>query len=156
MYPDVKNVDVNDLIPGCSNFRWREALYLPSWKIYCYPTELEAQKIISFTSRVVQPLRNRIGKPFNIHCWLRPEIYNAFIKGSKESWHKTGGAIDFNVVTMSCDEVRDFLRPRLAEYGIRMEESGDERDDAWVHVDDKPVKAGEPMIFKIPLAKDKL
>jgi Peptidase M15 len=136
MYPLVRSVDVNDFIPGSTFFRWCQALWLPKWGIYCYPTQEQAIEIIG-TARVMDVIRNRVKKTVEVHSWLRPENYNTWpspygVSGAKLSAHRLGMAVDFSVNTIPCDEVREMLKPELERLKIRME---DFPKSAWVHID---------------------
>ena len=77
-----------------------------------------------------------MGKPMSVTSCLRPELYNAFVKGSERSYHMQGRAIDFEIRDVPADEIRELLKPKLDEFGLRME---DLPGSSWVHLDD-----GEP------------
>lgn len=130
------NINLDDFIPGCINFRWREALWLPTWAIYCFPTPEQQKNIIKVAS-VMDAIRNRFGKPIQVTSWLRPSRYNEWkfphgVGGAKASSHVEGKAVDFKVMTISCDEVRQELIPLLEHLNIRME---DLPGSNWVHID---------------------
>lgn len=142
---------LDDLIDGATSFRWREALWCPTWKVYVFPTPAQKANII----RVAQPLqaiRNRFGKPMTVSSWLRPELYNEWkfphgVGGSKASQHVLGAAVDFKIITITCDEVRNDLQKQLEHLNIRMERSdGQDR----VHIDIKKVFPGENRYFYPP------
>lgn len=103
----------------------------------------------------------------NVHAWIRPgaanipgskwngKDYNRYIyetqvwkglsaeeiakKHVPDSPHKTGHAIDFNVIgfegAIGCAKVRAALLPHLEELGLRMEDL----DGGWVHLDNLPI-----------------
>lgn len=136
MYPAAKTCDINSFIPGSQTFKWHEALWLPKWGIYAYPTEDQAQNIIRSCEKL-QVIRNRLGKPLEVTSWLRPENYNAWgnpygVAGAKFSSHTTGMAVDFKALTMTPDDVRALLLPELERLKIRMENLA---GSSWIHID---------------------
>jgi hypothetical protein len=146
-------MDLDDFIPGSTFFRWREALWLPTWKIYVYPSP-EIQKNIIYTAKnVADVIRGRFGKPMQILSWYRPELYNEWgmvngtkygISGAPGSQHVLGKAIDFKIYTISNDEVRAYLEPNLERLKIRMERpDGQDR----IHVDWANVMPGGSRYF---------
>lgn len=91
-------VKLDDYITPKKFFKWKEALYLPSWKVYHSPSQQEVQNIID-TCNKLDKFREHIGKPFNINCWIRPtsvndetgkysgKDYNKLVKGAPISAH---------------------------------------------------------------------
>lgn len=120
-------------IPGCTNFKWGEALYLPQWEIHAYPPDEIIDNILAFAPKA-QKVRNFLDEPMVATSWWRPKLYNKEIKGSKKSWHMTGGALDFRGTKSTPDEIREKLEPKLEEFGLRMEKLP---GASWVHIDDK-------------------
>ena len=120
-------------IPGVKSFTWYEALYHPQWNVCVIPSiEIEAN-ILHFAPKA-QRVRDFLGMPMLVTSWLRAPKYNRLIGGAEESWHMTGGAMDFRCPLVSADELRDTLYPKLEEFGLRME---DLPGSNWVHIDDK-------------------
>lgn len=124
-------VNITKKIDGCKYFKWKEALFLPSWQIHVLPTAAQKSNIIEFAKKA-DMVREYIGLPMIITSWLRPKIYNAMIGGSKKSQHMKGMAIDFKCPGVSADDLRDLLEPKLEEFGIRMEKLP---GASWVHID---------------------
>ena len=116
-----------------TNFSWSEALFLPRWEVYAYPTRKQVGNIIIMAEKL-ELIRTIVGRPMHVTSWLRPKKYNRTIGGASRSWHMTGGAVDFFVKGMSADQVRKKLRPYLEDLEIRME---DLPGSSWVHVDNK-------------------
>lgn len=138
-------IDLDALIGTSKYFRWKEALWLPTWKIFCYPTPEIHKNIIYTAVNVADPIRDIFKKPMQIHSWYRPELYNDWdpphgVRGAQQSQHKFGKAIDFSIYTISIDEIHSVLEPRLEKLNIRMERpDGKNR----VHIDWKKVLPGE-------------
>jgi hypothetical protein len=136
------------LIEGTTSFRWREALWCPTWKVYVLPTPGQKANIIK-VAQPLQAIRDRYGKPMTITSWLRPELYNEWkyphgVSGAKASQHVLGAAVDFKILTMSCEEIRLDLAHQLEHLNIRMERAdGQDR----VHIDIKRVLQGDNRYF---------
>lgn len=133
-----------------THFTVHEATYLPGWRIHHVPTSTEAAEIIE-TAQKMEEVRAILGKPMIVTSWIRPAItqaagqpnspfngrsYNSSVIGAaRDSPHIYGKAVDFVVPGMTCDAVRDFLRYRLEELNICME---DMKGYGWVHLDRYP------------------
>lgn len=132
-------MNLDDKITGCEFFKWREALWLPQWNRAANEEDGLNDEIlenIKVTAAWMDEIRKHFGKPIKIHCWLRPEKYNALVGGGKTSQHLLGKAVDFHVVGMSCDDVRKALidAGMLDSMKLRME---DLPGSNWVHLDDR-------------------
>lgn len=132
----------SDKIPDCKHFTWHDSCYLPSWQIHHIPSDVEQQNIIA-TALIMEKIREYLGLPINIHVWMRPILnnptskyngqdYNKLVGGAINSEHKVGNAVDFDVSTLTCDNVRAKLLSKLIEFNIRME---NKFLSNWVHVD---------------------
>ena len=140
------------------HFTVHEATYLPSWRIYHTPSEEEKKEIVKL-AKIMDVLRERIGKACNVHVWIRPkkvnakdsdrdgQDYNVFIGStSKKSAHIFGKGIDFHFSGFAgpegCAEIREKIMPWLEELDIRMEDI----QGGWIHIDTHPV--GYKRFFK--------
>lgn len=128
------------------HFTVKEACWLPSWKVLHIPTEDEKSNIIKQAAKM-DLIRDFLGVPINVHCWIRPILnnpmsehngqdYNALVRGAKNSAHKIGLATDYDAQGLNCDDVREKLEPKLIEWQIRMERMP---GGNWVHNDCVPV-----------------
>jgi zinc D-Ala-D-Ala carboxypeptidase len=145
----VPGIDWNDPTSKISkHFTVREALWLPSWQVLHKPSEDEKTNILKQALKM-DLIREFLGVPVNIHCWIRPVLnnpesihhgqdYNALVKGAKNSAHKIGLATDYDAQGLNCDDVRAKLVPKLDEWEIRMEKMP---GGNWVHNDCAPVIA---------------
>jgi hypothetical protein len=133
-------IDLNELIPGATHFYWKEMLWLPTWKIHCFPTKTQHKNIINIVS-TLEKIRDIFKKPIIITSGLRPELYNDIIGGAYFSKHREGKACDFYILDYEggagCNHVRGVLYPKLSELKIRMEKKIWAN---WVHID-----SGEPI-----------
>jgi uncharacterized protein YcbK (DUF882 family) len=124
-------------------FKWRELLYLPSWSCYHVPSEEEIVNLKQLAEKMDE-IREYLEKPIHVNCALRPQAanipgnrmdgkdYNRLIGGAPNSAHVKGLAMDFTVSSITCDDVRHLLEPKLAEFNIRMEMKPGSN---WVHLD---------------------
>ncbi|EFX62689.1 hypothetical protein DAPPUDRAFT_336587 [Daphnia pulex] len=132
-------------------FSVHEATYLPSWQLHHIPSNLEKQNIVDLAKKM-DAIRIMLNRPVTISCWIRPgsvnapgteyhgKDYNLFIKGTKNSAHKEGKAVDFYSTGISCDEIRTMLLPVLETMGLRCEQLP--VGSPWVHVDSRPAING--------------
>jgi hypothetical protein len=123
-------------------FTVKEALWLPSWQVLHIPSEDEKVSILKHAQNM-DKIREFLGVSLNVHCWIRPVLnnpasdkhgqdYNVFVKGAKNSCHKTGLATDYDATGLVCDDVRTKLESKLEEFDIRMEKMP---GGNWVHND---------------------
>lgn len=138
-------------------FTVREALLLPSWGVLHVPSEEEKANILKMAA-IMDIVRDRLGKPIKVHCWIRPTSANCpgsphdggnynLAAGSKalRSAHIIGKAVDFDIGD-NCDNVRAVLAPMLEELGLRQE---DAPGTNWVHLDCQEPLPGGRRNFKI-------
>lgn len=82
----------DSIIPG-GNFTWEEAI---TYDIRRIPNRQQADTIIALAKRL-QPYRNRVGIPFEVTSWFRPEPFNRQAGGATRSQHLGGGAVDIKI-----------------------------------------------------------
>gem|GEM_PF-496456 len=92
------------IIPGGS-FTWgeatREATRIPE-------TQAIVNNIIGL-ARALQPVRERLNRPFQINSWYRPPAVNAAVGGASQSQHLFGRAVDIQVQGLSGRQVANAL-----------------------------------------------
>jgi hypothetical protein len=127
------------------HFTWGECLYLASWNCFHIPTQQEKANIIK-TCKVMDKIRDELGRPISVHCFIRPAVvncptspnhgknYNAFVGGAKNSAHLLGLAVDWSCGE-NCDLTRAKLLPHLDQFNIRMENLP---KASWLHIDLMP------------------
>lgn len=135
---DINWKDGRDMIS--ENFSVFEALYLPGWKRMATEADgLDDQKKTNLVQlcEKLELIRAFLEKPLNVHSMYRPPQYSVSVGGFANDVHTLGQACDFNPYSMTCAEAKTLLLPKLVEFGIRMENNGD--DKPWVHADIHPV-----------------
>jgi hypothetical protein len=125
------NLKLSDQIGKSKWFKWREALWLPRWKIYGIPNDEQIISNIERTALAMDKIRTMFGKEIMITSWLRPEKYNELIGGAKKSAHISGLGCDFMLKDMESKAVREILRRYLKDVGVRMENL----ETPHVHID---------------------
>jgi hypothetical protein len=151
-------VNLDDYITSSHFFKWREALLLPTWGIYHSPSAQEIENIKA-TCLKLDKFRSLVGKPFNIHCWIRPnktndptgkyqgQDYNALKKGAKKSSHISGLAVDFHAVGLNIDELMKIIQPRLSEYQMAAENNSIKNGRTWCHLQNKILSDGTWRVY---------
>lgn len=81
---------------------------------------------------VLQPLRNKIGKPMIITSGFRNQQVNKLVGGSKTSEHTKGMAVDFVINGMSPKQIINFIRKSGIKYTQLIEEYAN--NTSWVHI----------------------
>jgi hypothetical protein len=101
--------------------------------------------------RVIDNLRKALAKPITINTWksggefslrgFRPKSTKI---GAKNSPHKKGKALDFDVFGMTAQQVRDYIIKNHAKFP---EIKRMEKDVTWVHIDTVPNKNDALYLF---------
>lgn len=137
-------LSLDEKIPGCTHFTWREALWLPQWNRAANEADGlndDVKKNLIQTFQWMEKVRDLFGKPLKVHVAYRPDAYNQLVKGAPSSMHKVGKAVDFDVLGLSCDDAKERLKGKLEDWDLRMEDNG--AGAPWVHLDDRqPGPAG--------------
>lgn len=135
-------IDLDQLIPGQSRWKWEDALLHRQWKCSVFPTNEQYSNIIKM-ARILEWVENRVKQPLTITDFLRVNAYNSLVGGSPNSSHIQGQAVDFVVFGRPSPDIRQLLLPELDRLQIRMEN----KDTPHVHIDCKPVQAGGSRYF---------
>jgi hypothetical protein len=80
------------IIPN-GNFTWGEA----TRNATRIPSTRDIVENIMALASALQPVRNRLGRPFQVNSWYRPPDVNAAVGGAQFSQHLTGRAVDVQV-----------------------------------------------------------
>lgn len=151
-------MDFTQKIPGSKYFTWHEACFLPQWNTHHIPNELEQEAIIEHARRL-DAVRDFLGKPIKINCWIRPimsntedsahngQNYNLIVHGAVNSSHIPGQACDFEVSGISVDEVMKLIAPKLNSFQLSAENNGTVNGRNWIHLQSRPLSGMPWRIF---------
>lgn len=93
------------------------------------PDELQTEALRLLCVNVLQPLRDRVGRPIIVSSGFRSATINRRIGGSPKSQHCKGEAADFTVQGMQIADLVSLIR----KMGLPVDQCIDEFG-AWVHV----------------------
>lgn len=77
---------------------------------------------------VLQPLRDKLGKPVIITSGYRNFEVNSLVNGARNSQHTKGQAVDIVVKGMSISQLIEFIKKSSIEYDQLINERN------WVHI----------------------
>ncbi|MCQ2975146.1 MAG: D-Ala-D-Ala carboxypeptidase family metallohydrolase [Bacteroidales bacterium] len=77
----------------------------------------------------LQPLRDKIGKPFDISSGYRCSQLNKLVGGKSNSQHLTGQAIDFKIRGLTVSQGIELIKNSGIEYDQLLDEY-----DKWIHL----------------------
>lgn len=100
-------VYLHDPIIKGGNFYWSEALHGGTR----LPQNKQTVANIVAVARKVQVFRDKLGVPFEITSWFRPEPWNSRARGARFSTHLSGLAVDVIVAGMSGQKARALIGP---------------------------------------------
>ena len=122
------------------NFTLAELTYSDTAKskgIKNMPTEEEYKNMVILCEKVLQPIRDTLGKPVKINSCYRGKQLNEAVGGAKTSQHCSGQAADIEIMGMSNYDLAVWIRDNLdfdqliLEYATNL--SAD-INSGWVHV----------------------
>jgi zinc D-Ala-D-Ala carboxypeptidase len=94
-----------------------------------------------FALNVLQPIRDRIGKPFIITSWYRSPALNKAVGGVQTSAHLSGTAIDVNIQGLTTKQANDVILVALKDLRIQFDqvinEANKKTGATWVHLSAK-------------------
>lgn len=130
-------------------FTVREMIYLPTWKRMANESDGLNDQIKANLIGLAQKMdtvREYFNKPINVHVTYRPLEYNKAIGGALHSAHSDGQAMDFDIMGMTCDDVRFQLvnEKLLDKWEMRCEKAPGSN---WVHLDYRELKPGGNRYF---------
>lgn len=141
-------------------FTVKDAIYLRNWNRLGNESDGlndTVKKNLIEIFKKMDVIREFLNIPVYIKSAWRPSAYNVSIGGATFSAHMANveyAAVDFWCDIngdgakngKDCDDIKAKIRPKLVEWGIRMEINGD--GATWVHIDNKPVPSNGNREFK--------
>ena len=100
-------------------------------KIWNGANREQEQNLQALMSVILEPLRQRYGKPITVSSGFRNEAVNKAVGGVKNSQHMKGEAADID--TGSKAENRKLMK-MIVELGLPYDQLINESDYSWVHV----------------------
>ena len=94
------------------------------------PTAEAIHNLTKLVENVLDPLREKYGKPIRISSGYRSAILNRSVNGATSSQHRVGEAADITVG--SKEETRKLFE--IIQLELPFDQLIDERDFSWVHV----------------------
>lgn len=101
------------------------------------PGEEEIKSLKLLCEKILQPLRDAVGKPIIISSGFRSLLVNTAIGGESTSQHVKGQAADFHIPGMTNQEIIDLIRELKLPYDQVIDENL--KGKQWVHVSFKNV-----------------
>lgn len=127
--------------PNCfvtPHFTVRNCLWLNSWNRMADESDGlndEIKNNLVATCENAEMIRDLLYCKLRITSMYRPKIYSPIVGGTEHDVHTMGIAFDFIPFSMSTDVAKDYIRPVLEKFNLRME-----RDTKnWIHIDSHKV-----------------
>ena len=95
-----------------------------------FPTAEAISNLIKLVDNVLDPLREKYGKPIRVSSGYRSAILNRSVNGATSSQHRLGEAAD--ITTGSKDENRKLFE--IIKNEVLFDQLIDEKNFSWVHV----------------------
>lgn len=96
---------------------------IPNWEQIA-----NLQRLIN---NLLDPIREKWGKPIKVNSGFRSESVNAAINGARNSQHKTGEAAD---ITTGNPTDNKKLFDMIVSSGLTFDQLIDEKNFAWIHI----------------------
>lgn len=97
-----------------------------------YPDNQSIQNLKKLCNDVLQPIRDKYGKPIYINSGYRNPQLNRLVGGSQSSQHLTGSAADID--TNNNRELWDVIVKMIEKGEITVGQLLDEKNLAWIHI----------------------
>ena len=103
------------------------------------PNKQQEQNLIDLVDNILDPLRERYGKPITVNSGYRCPALNKAVNGSKTSQHVKGLAAD---ITAGSPKENKVLFQLAQELDLPFDQLIDEKKFKWVHISfsEKPRK----------------
>ncbi len=101
------------------------------------PSEIEYKNMKNLCENLLQPLREKIGKPIKVNSCYRGKQLNEAVGGSKTSQHCKGEAADIEIIGMSNYDLAIYIKDNfdfdqlILEYADNLK---NDKNSGWVHV----------------------
>jgi hypothetical protein len=99
------------------------------------PNEAQIEALRLLCEWVLQPLRDKLGKPITVNSGYRNSRVNRIVGGAQRSQHQKGEAADIVVRGMSVEQLFQFILKSGLPFDQLIEEF-----DQWVHISFRPLR----------------
>ncbi len=104
-------------------------------KIANVPTANEMYSLVQLIDNVLDPIRERWGKPIYVNSGFRCKRLNEAVKGASNSQHMKGEAADIDTHSIEGNKKLFNMIVEMQRNGaIRFDQLIDERGYSWLHV----------------------
>lgn len=117
------------------NFTLEELIYSSTADargIHNYPDNQSINNLKKLCIEILQPIRDKYGKPIYINSGYRNPALNRAMKGSQTSQHLTGSAADIDVANNK--ELWDVIVKMIENGEITVGQLIDEKKLSWIHI----------------------
>lgn len=101
------------------------------------PNNEQVNNLRLLCEKVLQPIREKYGKPIIITSGFRCEKLNKAVGGSQKSEHRYGMAADFHSVSDTLSDNKalwDLIRTMNLNFGQLIYEYGSDAGPDWIHI----------------------
>ena len=120
------------------NFSYDELVYSATaerLKLDNTPNEKEIEFLRKLANEVLQPIRDKWGRPIVVTSGFRSEKVNNAVGGVKNSQHRLGQAADLKIGSKSQNKALfNFIADLVKKGEIRVGQLIDEYGYSWIHV----------------------
>lgn len=120
------------------NFSYDEMVYSATaerLKLDNTPNEKEKANLVRLVLEILQPIRDKWGRPIVVTSGFRSEAVNKAVGGARNSQHRLGEAADIKIGSKSQNKALfNFILDMVNKGEIKVGQLIDEYGYSWVHV----------------------
>lgn len=120
------------------NFSYDEMVYSATaerLKLDNTPNEKEKANLVRLVLEILQPVRDKWGRPIVVTSGFRSEAVNKAVGGARNSQHRLGEAADIKIGSKSQNKALfNFILDMVNKGEIKVGQLIDEYGYSWVHV----------------------
>ena len=98
------------------------------------PTKQQISELTRLCKDVLEPIRQKLGKPITVTSGFRCKTLNHYIGGATTSQHMYGTAADIKCKQITVKELFDFISDMIKNNEIEVRQLIDEYNYSWVHI----------------------
>lgn len=97
------------------------------------PNSEQNNNLLRLVDMVLDPLREKYGKPIIVNSGFRSELLNKKVNGAKNSQHTKGQAADIQTIGDKDNKLLFYLAKEM-DYDQIIWEFGDDETPDWIHI----------------------